>query len=475
LASIDVPIVNRARWYLLTFTLAFLALRSEDAAAESDEVYFDIPVQRADIAITSFAQQAGLTVLFPFDLVSRRIANPLNGTYEVREALDILLEGTGLVAFLEEPDRLIVRAAEDSGRAESERVEATPRRDARSPVLRPARDSRPAPRLVDPMEEVLVTGSRIPRRDFDANSPILTVGTDTLDRTSAVSIEQTLNRLPQFVPAVTQFAATDYQAEATNTPGSATLSLRGLGPNRNLVLLHGRRAMPVNASMAVDINTIPYAIIERIETITGGASSVYGADAMAGVVNFILRRDFEGIEIDAQYGGTQHGGGEEHRFSTLFGMSSANDSGNVWFGFEHASREKVLEADRAFFREGWADPTVDGTEDFHTAPGFQPDPANPVSQAAIDRIFAEAPGAVSPTSIFSLKADGTLYTATPGGAYRYNGPTVVNGLVWRFIDDTGALEENMLYRPASLPMERYSLFGRGRFDLSDAASVFAQG
>jgi len=466
--------VKRAH-YLLTFAVAFLALSRDIAAAERDVIEFDIPVQRADIAITSFAQQAGLTVLFPFDIVSRRITNPLAGAYELREALDILLEGTGLVASLDEPGRLIVRAAEEGDLDDGDGDEAEPHVDPPVPGSRPRRVRPPASRAIDPMEEVLVTGSRIPRRDFDANSPIMSVGVETLDSTSAISIEQTLNRLPQFVPAVTQFAATDYQAQATNTPGSMTLSLRGLGANRNLVLLDGRRAMPVNASMAVDINTIPRAVIERVETITGGASSVYGADAMAGVVNFILRKDFEGVGIDAQYGGTQHGGGEEYRVSTLFGMSSANDDGNVWFGFERASREKVLEADRAFFRDGWADPTVDGTEDFHTAPGFQPDPANPVSQAAVDRIFADAPGAVSPASIFSLNADGTLYTTTPGGAYRYNGPTIVDGHVWRFTDDSGALEENMLYRPASLPMDRYSLFGRGRYDLNDRASLFAQG
>lgn len=279
--------MKRAHAYLLTFAVAFLALSRDGAAAERDVIEFDIPVQRADIAITSFAQQAGLTVLFPFDIVSRRITNPLAGAYELREALDILLEGTGLVASLDEPGRLIVRAAEEGDLDDGDGDEAEPHVDPPVPGSRPRRVRPPASRAIDPMEEVLVTGSRIPRRDFDANSPIMSVGVETLDSTSAISIEQTLNRLPQFVPAVTQFAATDYQAQATNTPGSTTLSLRGLGANRNLVLLDGRRAMPVNASMAVDINTIPRAVIERVETITGGASSVYGADAMAGVVNFI--------------------------------------------------------------------------------------------------------------------------------------------------------------------------------------------
>jgi len=91
------------------------------------------------------------------------------------------------------------------------------------------------------------------------------------------------------------------------TAGAATLSLRGLAPNRNLVLIDGRRATPVNATMAVDINSIPAAAIQRVEVITGGASSVYGADAVAGVVNFILKKDFEGATINAQYGAMENG------------------------------------------------------------------------------------------------------------------------------------------------------------------------
>ena len=91
-----------------------------------------------------------------------------------------------------------------------------------------------------------------------------------------------------------------------STPGIASVNLRGIGANRTLVLVDGRRAQPANASLVVDLNTIPSAAIERVETITGGASAVYGADALAGVVNFVLRDDFEGVEMDFQTG--VHGG-----------------------------------------------------------------------------------------------------------------------------------------------------------------------
>ena len=95
-------------------------------------------------------------------------------------------------------------------------------------------------------EEITVTGSRIQRRDFTANSPIQTVDQEMFEETSAVGVETVLNRLPQFVPAVTQFTTGDVQQTVTNTVGASTVSLRGLGPNRNLVLINGRRAMPVD-------------------------------------------------------------------------------------------------------------------------------------------------------------------------------------------------------------------------------------
>ena len=163
----------------------------------------------------------------------------------------------------------------------------------------------------DDSTPIIVTGSRIVRQDYESNSPIVTVGEELLQNSSTSSLEVNLNKLPQFTPEKTPVAGGDIQATPTNTPGSATVSLRGIGSNRNIVLIDGRRATPSNASMAVDINTIPSAAIERVEIISGGASSTYGADAVGGVVNFILKKNFEGIEFDGRFGITERGDGEE--------------------------------------------------------------------------------------------------------------------------------------------------------------------
>src|SRR5690606_1043015 len=155
-----------------------------------------------------------------------------------------------------------------------------------------------------PLEEVLVTGSRIVRRDFNAPSPILTVDSEVFEQNSNIAIEAVLNQYPQFNPGATQFTASDIQPTAQNSPGASTLNMRGLGAGRSLVLLDGRRAQPVNAAMTVDVNTLPAAAIASVEVISGGAAATYGPDAMAGVVNFRLRRDFEGVDINYQTGWT---------------------------------------------------------------------------------------------------------------------------------------------------------------------------
>src|SRR5688572_997445 len=107
------------------------------------------------------------------------------------------------------------------------------------------------------LEEITVTGSRIVRQDFTANSPITTIDEASFQNTSTVGVEKVLNELPQFVPALSQFTTTDVQQTANNTIGARTLSLRGLGANRNLVLVDGKRSMPINPTMVIDTNSIP--------------------------------------------------------------------------------------------------------------------------------------------------------------------------------------------------------------------------
>jgi outer membrane receptor protein involved in Fe transport len=141
------------------------------------------------------------------------------------------------------------------------------------------------------VSEVVVTGSRIVRQDYVANSPIATVTGDQIVANADVTLDTYLNTLPQVNPA---------SGTTSNNPGNngqSNVDLRGFGANRNVVLVDGRRPMISSNAMTVDLNTIPQALIESVEVITGGAGAAYGADAIAGAVNLKLKTNFEGIDI----------------------------------------------------------------------------------------------------------------------------------------------------------------------------------
>jgi outer membrane receptor protein involved in Fe transport len=341
------------------------------------------------------------------------------------------------------------------------------------------------------LEEITVTGSRIVRRDLDASSPIVTIDTQRLENSSTISIESVLNQMPQFVPEGTQFDSGQASSGAV-TLGIASVNLRGIGPNRTLVLVDGRRAQPANASLVVDLNTIPSAAIERVETITGGASAVYGADALAGVVNFVLKDDFEGVEMDFQTSATAEGDGEETRFSALLGLNGESGNGNVMFGVEWYKRESVMQVDREFFRNGWNDPTNE-SGGFLTATGYSPGVAgagistpaaapNRPTQAAVDALFTAAmgsayvPGTVRNNNEIYFNPDGTPFTLT---GVNYRGPFMsydANGDGFEGVrrQPNGTLAQVGTTGFAATPAERRSVFGRATVDLNDNLTAFAQ-
>lgn len=189
------------------------------------------------------------------------------------------------------------------------------------------------------LEEIVVTGSRISRRDFSSPSPISTIDRITLDAASQPTLEETLNQMPQIIP--------DFERTANNPgDGTARVNLRGLGSNRTLVLLNGRRLAPSGVNTAVDVNILPQSIIERVEIITGGAASVYGSDAVAGVVNFITRDDFDGIGIDATTYITEQGDGQINDINLTFGHNFENGKGNITAYVGYYDRDSLFASER---------------------------------------------------------------------------------------------------------------------------------
>jgi outer membrane cobalamin receptor len=154
-----------------------------------------------------------------------------------------------------------------------------------------------------PVETVTVTGSRIQLPNLTSISPVTAVSNEEIKAQGATRVEDLVNNLPQ--------AFADFGGNLSNgATGAATVNLRNLESQRTLVLINGRRLMPgdptQNGSASPDLNQIPSALVNRIEVLTGGASAVYGADAVAGVVNFIMMDNFEGIRFDGQYSFYQH-------------------------------------------------------------------------------------------------------------------------------------------------------------------------
>jgi outer membrane receptor protein involved in Fe transport len=197
-----------------------------------------------------------------------------------------------------------------------------------------------------PIDEVVVTGSRLVRsRDLVAASPVQTIDVTMLNDTGAVTIEETVNQFPQLNPDNT---GTVNQSGGT---GVATADLRGLGAVRTLVLVNGRRYIPADVTGLVDLGTIPDGLVERVEIITGGASAVYGSDAIAGAVNFILKDNFEGAQLRYQYGETDRGDGQNQKVDMLLGVNTDNGRGNATVYAGYTKRDPVYMADRDFSRQ----------------------------------------------------------------------------------------------------------------------------
>ncbi len=177
------------------------------------------------------------------------------------------------------------------------------------------------------MEEVVVTGSRILSPNLDSPSPVQSITAENLESTGALNVQDVLLKNPTMgTPTLSRTNS----AFLTSGAGVATVDLRNLGIDRTLTLIDGRRFVSgLPGSAAVDYNTIPAQFIERIDVLTGGASAVYGSDAVAGVVNIILKKDFEGIAFDGQYGASAEGDNQETQVGLTFGTNTADDRGNV--------------------------------------------------------------------------------------------------------------------------------------------------
>jgi len=329
-----------------------------------------------------------------------------------------------------------------------------------------------------PLEEIEVTGSRITRRDFTSASPIVSVPSTAFAEMGSVSVERTLAMLPQFVPTVTG---------ASNEPsndGQANLSLRGIGISQTLVLVDGKRLMPADGRGSVDLNVLPPALIESVEVVTGGASAVYGSDAIAGVVNFRMRDEVEGIEFDADWSQTERGDGQEYSAGILAGASFADRRGDVVAYVGYAEREQVNQGDRRHTKYPYTYYPGEtngygpggaflGGGNGRTEDGYFVLFSNPAVFSQVFASYGYPAGTVPYYPGVGVNNDRTVFTfgddVTPGSVVNYRGevdPAMYNDRLLTY--NTAPLTA------LQLPLERKSLFLRSQFSVSASADAYAQ-
>ncbi|NWG92087.1 MAG: TonB-dependent receptor [Parvularculaceae bacterium] len=309
-------------------------------------------------------------------------------------------------------------------------------------------------------DEIIVTGSRIPSANAASATPVTTIGNVEFDIRGTNRVEDLVNTLPQA-----------FAAQGSNTSngasGTAQVSLRGLGPTRTLVLVDGRRlqygtSIPTGGAVAPDLNQIPSALVERVEVLTGGASAVYGSDAIAGVVNFIMIDDFEGVRIDAQAGGYQHSNnnqaaqdrlnlrnfdvpekgvfdGEGQEITLIVGANSEDGRGNVTMYAGYRNNDAILQADRDYSACAYGG----GTPNFVCGG----------SGTSPNGTFA------SPNGTWTLDENGPGNTFRPTDAF------------------TNALSADAYnYAPTNFyqrPDERYVLGAMGKYQINDHVEVYS--
>ncbi|HEY6454190.1 MAG TPA: TonB-dependent receptor [Steroidobacteraceae bacterium] len=314
------------------------------------------------------------------------------------------------------------------------------------------------------LQGVIVTGSRIARRDYESNVPIVTVGSAAIKQTGEVSLEMALQQLPQFMPDMN---ATD---PLLSNGGRAQVDLRGLGANRTLVLLDGRRMQPSDPTGVIDLNTIPSTMIESVEIISGGASAVYGSDAVAGVVNFKTRDHFQGIEVDGQWGETTRSDARQEQIAVTMGGDLNDGRGNAIISLNFMKRDLIRENSRPFFAN--ANPQA-----VLPTGSFTVDPTNLPTQGAVNAAFAQygvAPGTVLNTRSLGFNDYGngapiTLFPLT-GPIVNYLGP----GKPYILETPTSLTSAAGQYISLVQPLDRYDVYGKMNYKLTDHVQAYSQ-
>ncbi len=340
------------------------------------------------------------------------------------------------------------------------------------------------------VEEVTVTGSRISRTDgFEAPTPVSVLGEDTLKQMATTTISQSVIQMPQFSGSLTSSNLSSNVG--TGTAGANLLNLRNLNANRTLVLFDGKRLVPSivgsgNNAGAVDTNSIPGELVQRVEVVTGGASASYGSDAVVGVVNFVLNKDYVGNKITVQGGQSEEGDGETFRMALTHGSEFADGRGHFLLAGEMTEDDGVFGTHRKWAdNENWqlmANPaytTTNGLPRFIIAPNVGPGNGTmggliincrvgtSTANLNANSVPGAAPGTRCPIQNTQFVQGGATAPFNFGSFVNNVPGTTMLGGDWEDarIDQTTSI---------ALPLARRNLFSRLSWDLTDTTNVYAE-
>jgi outer membrane receptor protein involved in Fe transport len=320
-------------WVVLRFKTVLACAAAAGAlplSALAAPFAIDLPSQEAARSIPEFGRQANVQIIAPVSQLHGVRTPAVRGTMEIEEALKQLLVGTGLELAANDGTTIVLRRAQPAAR-----------NAGTAPAITP-----PAPGT----ETVTVTGSRLITDIANSPTPVTSVDAEQLAATTPSDLPDALNKLPVILGGRTPRTIGN---GSTNNSGNV-LALRGFGAARTLVLLDGRRVPAANQDGTVNVDTLPQMLIARVDIVTGGASAVYGSDAVAGVINFVLDKNFTGFKYHVNAGLSKYGDGAEWQLGAAWGSELLDGRGHVEMSARWRSQDMVPISARPYGFDGQA-------------------------------------------------------------------------------------------------------------------------
>lgn len=323
-----------------------------------------------------------------------------------------------------------------------------------------------------PADQIVVTGSRVTRDGFEAPTPVMVLTQEDIQNTSPTNnLADFVNQMPALAGSI---RPSNSRLELSNgIAGINALNLRSLGTVRTLVLIDGRRSVGSTANGVVDINTIPQSLVERVEVVTGGASAAYGSDAVAGVTNFILNKDFSGLKLSGDVGVTDEGDGFNYSADIAAGFKFADGRGRLIVAGEIAHSDGIFQVDRDWNHTGFVRIQNPAWTANSTVPRYLLRTQVGAANSTPGGLITGSAGGTANRLCGTYFGQGGSINQYQYGALTFpspacsSTPSLTQGGDWQ-VNDSGR-------RIGLSPEEdRYGLFGRLSFEVSDGITVFAE-